>query len=217
MLVLIKLIMIMYRKSVRKIKFMEQRIIESANKYKEKANKLEDLSIDIDGEENTPAFVMSALIRLYLAKKLEIGLEKCQEFLNEDTKMAVFDAIEQAADAIEKASDKSFDIIDAHANENAGFSKMIDGLSVNSGENDLPELLLKLYKCEGIIRMAYRCAKKYPVYGISTGWERQGRANNAAEPEDAIMRDMGVDIEELLKIRLELIEKIGSLRKSKKL
>lgn len=197
---------------------MEQRIIDSAKQFRDKAQKLEDFRIDIDGGKNTPEHVMSALIRLYLAKELELGLDKCQEFLSEDTQPQVFDAIEQAAGAIEKAADMMFEIIDLHSNENPEFAQMIDGLSVSSGENKLEELLFKLYKCEGIIRMAYRCAKKFPIYGVTMSWERQGNIGNAADanPEDAIMRQMGVDINELLQIRLGLIEKIGELRKEMK-
>lgn len=193
---------------------MEQKIINSANSYRDKAQKLEDFRIDIGDAKTIPANIAAAMIKLYLAKELETGLEKCQDFLNEETAPEVFEAIQEAARAIENAADIMFEQIDLFANENPQFTKMIEGLSVNSGEDSLEELLLKLYKCEGIIRMAYRCAKKFPIYGVTMSWERQMAmdSENASNTKDALTQETGIDMNELYEIRLGLITHINELR-----
>ena len=189
---------------------MEQRIVNTANLYRQKAIRLLEFEADGSMDEHLPAYVQSAFIKLYFAKELETELEKCEEFLSEETEEEVFGAVSDAAEAIDSLAEEAFSVIDEYGKETIEFAKLIEELSASSDADNLIDNFYKLYKCEGIIRMAYRCAKKFPIYGIARSWEQQGNSESdvALTPEDAIMSQMGIDINELLKIRQDIVESI---------
>lgn len=190
---------------------MEQKIIETANKYKDMANMIEESAVEASFDNSVPGYIGDALIRLYYAKSLEQKLDKCQDFLDEDTEEQAFEAVMDADKAIIAAADAAFNMIEDYCGEDKDFSKMIDNISFNAEEERTEQLLYQLYKCEGIMRMAYRTAKRYPIYGGSgTSWEKlQGIDDTIEEPEDMIMRDTGIDIYKLQEVCQSLVELIG--------
>ena len=178
---------------------MEKTIIEAANKYKELAEMLGDFWVERRIDETMPAKVESALLKLYYVKTLEARLEKCQEFLDEESDEETVAAIEDASSAIEQAAEDAFLTIDAYAEEDREFGETIEDLSVDSKTDDLMGHLYKLYKCEGIIRMAYRCAANIPIFGFQTDQADLTPDNTVmTDPEKHIMREMDIDIFKLI-------------------
>ncbi|MGI5849756.1 MAG: hypothetical protein ACOX8Q_06805 [Christensenellales bacterium] len=197
---------------------MEQRIIDSANKYKELALMLKDFTLEQAIDDTLPQEVQAALLKLYYAKTLEIQLEKCETFLNEDTDGETVNAVADAAEVIDGAADAAFFVVEGYTAENKAFEKMIDNISVDSGVKGVTGHLLKLYKCEDIISTAYRCAAKTPLFcyrGSRHGLEMD--IDTAAAPEDFIIQQLGIDIYKLFEIRQHLLDEIGKMieRKSK--
>ncbi len=189
---------------------MEQSIIDTARKYYRLAKMLDDLEAEDMFDKELPEDVQSAFIRLYYAKAFESEIEKCEDLLGEDTDEETVAAVMEAGQAAESASDSAFGGIEAYSIEDKAFAKAIEGLSAGSETDGLKGLLFKLYKCEGIIRMAERCSRSYPLYGM--------RALGAAQQDDEIMdlqqsieQQTGIDIIGLFELRQRLVEQIGVL------
>ena len=187
----------------------EQRIIEAANQYRELAKMLTETSEEarLDGEE--AGYIRDALLRLFYVIRLEDKMEKCQELLTEESGEETVEAVIEAAQAVQEASDRLFGYVEDYSASDRGFEQKIEKLTLGSPEEGLDDLLCKLYKCEGIIRLAYRCAKRYPMYGLQ-GSLFGGAADTEpiTDTEDFISGDMDVDVLALLEARDNLIAAI---------
>lgn len=173
---------------------MDERIIEAANKYRELALSLEDLDAGDVLDTTIDRDAQAALLALYYAKALEARIEKCEELLTEETGEAAVEALFEAATAVDTAASSAMDMIEQYAQEERDLEKQLDAVSVST-ESESPYIkLLKLYKCESIIRMAYNYASAHSY---------------SSTPEDFISRHMDIDIEKLLTVRQSLIEEIG--------
>jgi hypothetical protein len=189
---------------------LEQSIIETANKYNKLAKMLNDLEAEVMIDEDLPEDVQSALVRLYYAKAFESEIEKCEDLLGEDTDEETVGAVMEAAEAAESASESAFGDIEAYSIEDRGFAKMIEGLSASSETDGLKGLLFKLYKCEGIIRVAERCSMRFPLYGMR-GLCHMPQEDEVMDQQQSIEQQVGIDIVALLELRQRLVEQIGGL------
>jgi hypothetical protein len=190
---------------------MEMNIIDQAGRCAELAQLL--MEADRDAREDGDALgdVHEALMRLYYAKKLEADMEACQALLTEDTDEETVATVEEAAQTVREASDAAFDLVESHSAADGEFAAKIDSLTMDAAEEGLDDLLCKLYKCEGIIRMAYRCTKRYPTYGPSDAFFGGESDEPVSDPETLIAGGMDVDIMALLDARDALISRIGPL------
>jgi hypothetical protein len=191
---------------------MEQKIVDNANKYKRLATELAGMEVDRSMDDDIPEDVQAALLRLYYAKALEIEIEKCEDLLDEDTDEETVNAVTEAASAIDAASESAFGDVESYALKDAAFAQRVEEMTVNTETNGLLGSLIKLYKCEGIIRHAYRCSMKFPLYGTPTG--QLGllqETDSATDAEEEIMKTLGVNIYELLELRERLVKEITSL------
>jgi hypothetical protein len=189
---------------------MEQKIVETANKYKELAMMLEDFAIDQPLDGGTPEEVQAALLKLYYAKAFEAEIEKCEDLLGEDTDDETVNAVAEAAEKIDAASESAFYDIEAYSRQDRAFEKTIEGISESSVTDGIRGLLYKLYKCEGIIRMAERCSKRFPLYGIR-GMYRIQQDDEVMDLQQSIEQRVGIDICGLLEVRQRLVEEIGAV------
>lgn len=190
---------------------MDKRILETANEYKRVAYLVEESAIEDSFDTTVPDYVTGALTRLYYAAALKEKLEKCQDLLSEETDQETANAVIEADDAIESATNKVFEKIEEFAEMDFDFAQRIEKTTVNESSEDEFDLLCQLFKCEGILRMAYRTARVYPVYGNyrSTLEKLDGMQNETpASPEDTILRDTGIDVYALLSVRERLIQKL---------
>jgi hypothetical protein len=191
---------------------MEASIVDQAQKYAELAQMLIKADEEARQDEDAPEFLREALMRLYYAKKLEADMEKCQALLTEETDEETVAAVEESAQAVQQASDAAFDLVESFSANDNEFAEKIDNLKMDTAEDGLDDLLCKLYKCEGIIRLAYRCATRYPTYGITGGiLGGEPDTDPVADREDFIAGDMDVDIMALLDARDDLIARIGTM------
>jgi hypothetical protein len=190
---------------------MESEIISRAGRCAALAKMLLDADAQARQYGDAPD-IQEALLRLYYAGKLEEDMEQCQALLTEDTGTAAVDMAEEAAQAVRAASDAVFDLIESHSASDEGFAAKIEELKLEGAEEGLYDLLCKLYKCEGIIRMAYRCAKWYPTYGLpDTLLGGEPGKPLGIDPEGFIAQDMGIDIMALLDTRAALLKKIAPM------
>jgi hypothetical protein len=190
---------------------MEERITDAANEYMKLALMLKESAAEVCMDD-APDDISGALLRLYYVKSLEAKMTKCQEMLSEDTDEETVDAVLKAAQTVEETADMVFEIIEKYSDAHKSFYEKIENTVLASDEESLDALLCKLYKCEGIIRLAYRCAKRYPIYDIR-GSILGGTSDTEAltDPEDLISGDMDVDIYALLEIRDRLVTSIGKM------
>jgi hypothetical protein len=84
--------------------------------------------------------------------------------------------------------------IDEYSKEDRDFARMMDQLSVNSMGEGLIDQLLKLYKCESIIKMTYDYASAHAY---------------SSTPEEYIEKRMDIDIDALLELRQSLLDGIS--------
>ena len=196
---------------------MEQRLLETVHQYIETANMLENLEVTESFDDSVPHQVQEALLKLYYASALEGKLEKCQELLTEETDQKTVDAIEEAAQAIDKAANDAFEIVDQYAEDEHAFAKMIESISLSSKDDSLSGQLFKLYKCEGIIRMVYRAAARVPILGIP-GSRIDGQIDVlriddvlVTTPEEYIVQNLDIDIYGLLEARRQLADRIKEI------
>ncbi len=191
---------------------MEQKIVDNANKYKRLATELAGMEVDRSMDDDIPEDVQAALLRLYYAKALEIEIEKCEDLLDEDTDEETVSAVTEAASAIDAASESAFGDVESYALKDAAFAQRVEEMTVSTETNGLLGSLIKLYKCEGIIRYAYRCSMKFPLYGTPTGQlGLPQETDSATDAEEEIMKTLGVNIYELLELRERLVKEITSL------
>lgn len=193
---------------------MEDDIISRAGRCAELAQML--LAGDKEARYEESKDMREALLRLYYAEKLEEEMEACKALLTEDTSEEAVDAVTDAAEIVRAASDAAFNLIESCSASDAGFAAKIDKLRLDDADDGLFELLCKLYKCESIIRMAYRCATWYsahdPYDTLIDAWTGSiPKRPYGVDPESFIARAMDLDIMELLDIRAELIRKIAPM------
>jgi hypothetical protein len=193
---------------------MEDDIISRAGRCAELAQML--LAADKEARYEESKDMRGALLRLYYAEKLEEEMEVCKALLTEDTSEEAADAVGEAAEMVRAASDATFNLIESYSAADAEFAAKIDKLRLDDADEGLFDLLCKLYKCEGIIRMAYRCATWFPAYGpFDTLIDaRKGSIPNTpagVDPESFIAQAMEMDIMEMLDLRAELIRKIAPI------
>lgn len=173
---------------------MDERIIEAADKYRQMALSLQDLDAGDVLDTTIDRDAQAALLALYYAKALQMRIEKCEELLTEESGEDAVETLFAAATAVDEAASSAMDRIEQYAQEERDFEKQLDKVSVST-ETESPFIkLLKLYKCESIIRMAYNYASAHSY---------------ASAPEEFIARHMDIDIEALLGIRQRLLEEIG--------
>jgi len=179
---------------------MDQRIIDTAQKYRQMADALEGLDAGEALDTTIEPEVRSALLALYYAKALEARIEKCDALLTEDTGEAALDALWEASRSVDKAVKAAMDKIDRYQKEDKAFEEQLERVSVSTGTDSAYIKLLKLYKCESIIEAAYRYASAHSY---------------SSAPEEFIKRHMDIDIEALVDIRKDLLEEIGHALKEK--
>ena len=191
---------------------MEKQITDTADQYMKLALMLKKTAIEESMDDNAPDYISGALLRLYFVKSLEAKMTKCQEMLSEDTDEQTVDAVLNAAQTVEETADLVFEAIEKYSGAHKSFYEKIENTVLASDEESLDTLLCKLYKCEGIIRLAYRCAKRYPIYDMRGSILGETSDTEAfADPEDMISGDMDVDIYALLEIRDRLVASIGKI------
>jgi len=193
---------------------MEDDIISRAGRCAELAQML--LAADEEARYEESKDMREALLKLYYAEKLEEEMKACQALLAEDTSEETVEAVEEAAGVVRAASDAAFGLIESYSASDAGFAAKIDKLRLDDADDGLFDLLCKLYKCEGIIRMAYRCATWYsacdPYDTLLDDWKGTiPKRPTGVDPESFIARAMDIDIMELLDIRADLIRKIAPI------
>lgn len=190
----------------------EERIVGTANQYSELAKMLTETAEEAkhDGEE--PGYIHDALLRLFYVIRLEDKMEKCQELLTEDSGEETVEAVTEAAQAVQEASDAVFGYVEDYSASDREFEQKMESLTLGSPDEGLDDLLCKLYKCEGIIRLAYRCATHYPTYGLQ-GSLFGGSADTEpiTDTEGFISGNMNVDVLALLEARDKLIAAIEPL------
>ena len=205
---------------------MSESLIETAEKYRELAHMIMECAVEESFDTDVPDYVQNALLRLYYAISLQKKIEVLRDGFSEETPLEAVEAVEDAADAADKASVAAFDEVEDYTGQDKNFNIMIESLSVNSAQDNLSGLLYKLYKCEKIIRMAYRLAGSFSIYGsasrsvafapteIPSENDHDNDLNGLRDtepmmmPEDYITEKLDIDIRGLLGIRARLMENI---------
>lgn len=189
---------------------MDQRITDNANKYKDLAVQLAGMNIEQSIEDDIPQNVQAALLRLYHAKAFEVEIEKCEDLLDEDTDAETVGAVTEASGAIDEAADSAFRAVEDYISKDDEFAERVEGITVSTETEGLLGSLLKLYKCEEIIRNAYKCSMEFPLYGVPTSLTGMPQESGVAiDAEEEIRKRLGVDIYELLELRQNLVKEIA--------
>lgn len=185
-------------------------MLETLAGYRDAARQLSVTSVLESFDDDIPEEMQTALVRMAAAMSLDARMEKCEAFLSEETPEEITEAYYNAQEEIARVLDDAFDSMNTHIKNSGELEERIEALSVNTESAGLADDLLKLYKCEGIIRMAYRSAQKYPIYGpIDQVFHMEEDEDEAVtDQEKYIMDKMGVDICGLLNIRAGLIEAV---------
>ena len=173
---------------------MDERIIETAQKYRQLALDIMTFIADKPLDSQFPLDVQTSLLRLYYAKRLEARLEKCEALLTDESDQSVFDALSDAAEAIDAVTLTALADIEQFGKDDDDFARMIDQLSVSSVAEGLVDQLCKLYKCESIIKMTYDYASAHSY---------------SSTPEEYIQKHMDIDIEALLELRQSMLDDIS--------
>ena len=189
----------------------DQKTMEIASWCQETADMLQKAAIEAGYDEGAPGYLRDMLLRLYYAIRLEEKIGICADALTEETDSETVDTVLSASSAVDKASDLMFEQVESYTVGDDNFAAEIDTLALSDKADGMMDLLKKLYKCEGIIRMAYRCCARYPIYGVHTIDDADVRDNEdiATEsvelPENDIAQKMGVDIDNLYIVRQKLM------------
>lgn len=190
---------------------MEQKIIDTANKYEELALMLEDFVLEQPIDEDAPEEVQAALVKLYYTKAFEAEIEKCEGLLEEDSDEETVSAVADAANTIGRASESAFDEVEEFCLIDKEFAERVDGIAASTVTDSVFIKLIKLYKCESIIKEARSCSTKFPLYGSPV-------YSNFRSEEDAVVLDaeresqkLGIDIYALFELRKGLVKEIGSI------
>lgn len=196
---------------------MSNQIIKAANEYAEMAETIsisaEEAAFDVAAD----GYIDDALLRLYYLKALENKLGGLQAQLDEQTDADTFEATMTAEEAINKATDVVFGAVEAYAGDNDKFRKRVEKTTVNTASEDRFNLLCQLYRCEGILRMAYVASRHVPVYGAGHRMleHLDGIEDYKPEaPEDTVYQDTGIDLYALHEVRKKLLEAIGNTMKN---
>ncbi len=191
---------------------MEQNtIIDTANKYKELAQMLDVFELEQPIDVNAPEEVQAALYKLYYAKALDTEIEKCEDLLEEDTDEETVNAVAEAADAVDHASRSAFEVIEEFYSGDKDFAERVDGVTAGAEEEGIFLKLIKLYKCEAIIKEAGRCSMRFPLYGSKVCSVLQDEEEIAAIEAAQETQKPGIDMNELFELRQRLIKEIGSI------
>ena len=169
-------------------------MLETARKYRQLAQDIMTLTTQEPLDSQLPIDVQTSLLRLYYAKRLEARLEKCEALLTAESEQSVFDALTDAAEAIDAATLAAMEDIEQYGKDDDDFARMIDQLSVSSVAEGLVDQLCKLYKCESIIKMTYDYASAHSY---------------SSTPEEYIEKHMDIDMEALLELRQSLLDDIS--------
>ena len=195
-------------------------MIDIANGCRETAKMLEHTAEEAAFDIGVPGYLHDALLRLYYAVGLDHKMMACSAQLGEDTPQETVDAVLGASTAVDTAADKVFAQIEDYVRGDDNLEAEIDALKLGDPADDIDDLLKKLYKCEGIIRMAYHVSPRYPIYGIRLMDEQRLMQGGALRddddyvpkpPEEEIEERLGVDIEALYEIRETLAARIGEM------
>ena len=173
---------------------MDDRILETANKYLKLAQDVMtfEAAEPIDGD--LPIDVQTALLRLYYAKKLEVRLQKCEALLTDETAQDAVDALSAAMQAVDDATFAAMDGIEDYKRDESDFARMMDTLSMSTPAERVEGQLLKLYKCESIIKETFEYASAHS-YMLT--------------PEEYIAQRMDVDMDALTELRQSLLDEIS--------
>ena len=198
---------------------MDQNIIEMADGCANTAAMLEEAAKEADYDIGAPGYLHDALLRLYYAVGLDQKMMACTAQLGEDTPQETVDAVLGASAAVDKAADKIFAQLEDYVQDDENLEAEIDALTLGDPADDIDDLLKKLYKCEGIIRMAYRVSTRTPIYGMKTTDAQRALTPDSntpdedgylpQSPEEMIENRLGIDIEALYEIREKLATQIG--------
>ena len=186
---------------------MEEKLLETLNGYRNAARELKLTAVSESFDDEMPEEVQSALVRMVAAMSLDEQLVKCETFLSEESPEEITEAYFEAQEDIARVLDDAFASVDGYAAGSNDLEERIEALSVHTESQGLADDLLKLYKCEGIIRMAYRSTQKFSVYGAPDQIIRmeENEEITVTDQEKYLMNKMGVDICALLEIRAKLI------------
>jgi hypothetical protein len=186
---------------------MNCRLLEIMNGCRADALALADNVSAIDSDSDIPEEIQDALSRIASAISLDIKLDKCEAFLSEDSADEITDAYFKAQDAISSVLNNSLAAVDEYMRTDKDFAERVDLLSVHTPSSGVTDDLLKLYKCESIIRMAYESAQKFPIYGGA--YMRDGIADEVVTDQDWYIKcKMGVDLSALREIRENLAKEM---------
>ena len=194
---------------------MQQTMKRMAEEYKEMAETIslsaEEAAFDIAAQ----GYIQDALMRLYYLKALEQKLGKLQGELTEQTDKETFAATMEAETVVNAATDVVFGLIEKYAEGNRKFRKAVDKTSADTDSKDKDDLLRQLYRCEGILRMAYRTSRHVPIYSAGNRMleHLEGLGDYEPEvPEDTVYKDTGVDLYALQEVRKKLIAAIDQVK-----
>lgn len=192
---------------------MEQRIADAANRYKELAEKLVLIEEQHVLDDSVPEDIGTEFIKLFFAELLQTELQKCEDFLSEDTDMETVEAVGAAGDVIENKLETVYLQIESYADKDREFAKVLDSVNENSSAEGLHSLLYKLYRCGSIIREAYGSDVSLPLWGPITDDEMKPKPDfyNMPIRGSSIQQRMDIDINRLLEIKQGLLEDIEKL------
>jgi len=190
---------------------MENSLLETLNRYRDAARKLKEETPVLELGSEIPEEIRPALLRMAAAMSLNEQLSLCEAFLSEDTPEEIAEAYYEAQEEITRAMDDAFGDIEKHAAYLEDFQRHVETLSANAESSGLTDDLLKLYKCEGIIRMAYESMQKFAVIG-TPGYTmlrfEERDQESTTDPEQYLLDKTGVDIYALLEVRSGLVADI---------
>ena len=190
---------------------MEKDLLETLNGYRDVARELKEAYPTAALGSDIPEEAGPALLRMAAAMSLNEQLDLCEAFLSEETPEEVAEAFYEAQEEITRAIDDAFLEIEKYASYSEEFQQQVEALSANSESTGLTDDLLKLYKCEGIIRMAYESMQKYPVIGtpgfMMMRFEEQDN-EATTDPEQYLLDKTGVDVYALLEVRSKLVANV---------
>ncbi len=190
---------------------MKDNLLETLNKYRDAARELKEETPTAELVNDIPEEVRPAFLRMAAAMSLNEQLSLCEDFLSEDTPEEVAEAYYEAQEEITRAADDAFGEIEKFSSYSEEFQNRVEMLSANSESSGLADDLLKLYKCEGIIRMAYDSMQKVPIIGTPgftmVRFEEQDK-ESTTDPEQYLLDKTGVDVYALMEVRSKLVADI---------
>ena len=187
---------------------MEERLLETLKGYRDAAWELERTAVSESFDDDIPGEVQTALVRLVAAISIDDRLEKSEAFLTEESTEEIIEAYDEAETEVGRVLEAAFAAVEKYVESDKELERRIELLSVNTESSGLTDDLLKLFKCQGIIHMAYRSAAQYPIYGApgyTTERDRAYEAGALTDQEKYVLEKTGVDIYALLEIRARLI------------